>query len=241
MKGKLSGAFAAKKSLVTPKAVAKPVAVKPPVSSRTVTTKASDDGSASRAKEITDKPSPKKSAFGIKRPGTALAAKTSEKPMANVGTPQPKKGLKPPQEVKTGLQRPTTAATAINTAIKGATMKMIDKSAVLRNTPAKIASSTDNSLKSAETDELDDIYSFKDPVEVSLQNRKKAGAIHTVVPDKNSKQGKFFYTLSYKGDAIPISEQAKNNWKILAGAKTDSKGKIVEPEKPKDDPIDKQM
>ena len=167
MKGKISGAFAAKKSLVAPKAVAKPAAVRPPVSARTVTTKASDDGSASRAKEIADKPSPKKSAFGIKRPSTALAAKTSEKPMVNVGTPQPKKGLKPPQEVKTGLQRPTTTATTITTATKGATMKMIDKNAKV-NTPAKMGSSTDNSLKSAQTDELDDIYSFKDPVEVSL-------------------------------------------------------------------------
>jgi hypothetical protein len=43
-----------------------------------------------------------------------------------------------------------------------------------------------------------------------LGKRIKAGAIAQVVPDKNSKQGKYFWTLSLKGD-LPISDQAKTN------------------------------
>lgn len=54
--------------------------------------------------------------------------------------------------------------------------------------------------KSAETDDLDDIYKEVDPIEASLNKRKKAGAIAQVVPDKNSKQGKFFFTLKMKGE-----------------------------------------
>lgn len=63
--------------------------------------------------------------------------------------------------------------------------------------------------KSALKDEVDDIYKEKDPISVSLEKRKKSGALTTVVPDPKSKQGKYFFTLSTKGDKLIISDKAK--------------------------------
>ena len=63
--------------------------------------------------------------------------------------------------------------------------------------------------KSAEKDEVDDIYKEKDPIGVSFEKRKKAGQVTAVVADKNSKQGKFFFTLKNTGPKIPITDQAK--------------------------------
>jgi len=54
--------------------------------------------------------------------------------------------------------------------------------------------------KSADVDELDDIYKEKDPIEASLGIRIKAGAVAQVVPNKNAKQGKFFFTLKLNGE-----------------------------------------
>lgn len=73
----------------------------------------------------------------------------------------------------------------------------------------KIASKPNNTIsgpKSVDVDEIDEIYKETDPIEASLNKRKKAGAIAQVVPDKNSKQGKFFFTLKLKGDAPQITE-----------------------------------
>ena len=49
--------------------------------------------------------------------------------------------------------------------------------------------------KSAEKDEVDEIYKQQDPVGVSIESRKKAGKVTDVVANKNSKQGKFFFML----------------------------------------------
>lgn len=48
--------------------------------------------------------------------------------------------------------------------------------------------------KSAETDEVDDIYKEDDPIGVSLEKRKKQGSLTSQVKE-DSKSGKFFFTL----------------------------------------------
>ena len=60
--------------------------------------------------------------------------------------------------------------------------------------------------KSTEKDEIDEIYKQKDPIEASLGIRTKGGSLQTVVPDKNSKSGKFFFTLKSKGANVKISD-----------------------------------
>lgn len=50
-------------------------------------------------------------------------------------------------------------------------------------------------VKSAEKDEVDEIYKEKDPIGVTIEKRKKAGQLTAVVQDKNAKSGKFFFTL----------------------------------------------
>ena len=107
-----------------------------------------------------------------------------------------------------------------------------------RKAPAKLRHSiAPAGPKSAEIDEVDPIYGKADPVGSSLETRKKAGAVTYMVPDKNSKQGKFFFTLRLKGGAIPISEEAKNNLAKIEG-RVDESGKIIV-QKP--DPIDKSL
>lgn len=68
----------------------------------------------------------------------------------------------------------------------------------------------------------------------------KSGAITSTVPDKNSKHGKFFYTLKLKGDPIPITEEAKKNVLIQSG-KVDPSGKVIQAgsEVQQTDPIEK--
>jgi hypothetical protein len=61
------------------------------------------------------------------------------------------------------------------------------------------------------------------------------------VPDKNSKQGKFFFTLRLKGSPIIISEQAHFNFAKLEGKVDGQTGKMVVEAKPKPDPIDKSL
>lgn len=52
---------------------------------------------------------------------------------------------------------------------------------------------------SSGTDEIDDIYKEKDPIEVSLTKRADAGSTNAVVQDKNGKAGKFFFTFRVTG------------------------------------------
>ena len=92
--------------------------------------------------------------------------------------------------------------------------------------------------KSAEVDEIDDIYKEEDPIEVSIGSRKKAGSLQSTVADKNSKSGKFFLTLRTKGDPVKITDAAKKANAIMEG-RTDAAGNVIEEEKPKVDPIDK--
>ena len=48
-------------------------------------------------------------------------------------------------------------------------------------------------------DEVDDIYFEKDPIGVSLKQRKKSGGLLTsVIKNANSKNGKYFFTLKVK-------------------------------------------
>ena len=94
--------------------------------------------------------------------------------------------------------------------------------------------------KSAETDELDSIYNEEDPIDSSIGIRKKAGNITQTVADKNSKHGKFFFTLRTAGEPVKISEEAIKAVAIAEG-RTDASGKVIEEEKPKVDPIDKQL
>ena len=61
---------------------------------------------------------------------------------------------------------------------------------------------------SAEKDEIDEIYKAEDPIETSIEIRKKGGALQTVVPDKNAKVGKFFFTLKTKGPEVKITQEA---------------------------------
>lgn len=61
---------------------------------------------------------------------------------------------------------------------------------------------------SAAKDEVDEIYKEEDPIETSIGIRKKGGSLQTVVPDKNAKVGKFFFTLKTKGPEVKISKEA---------------------------------
>jgi hypothetical protein len=105
---------------------------------------------------------------------------------------------------------------------------------------AKRISAAPAGPKSAEIDEVDEIYKEEDPIETSIGIRKKAGNITQVVADKNSKSGKFFFTLRTKGDPIPITDQAKKANAIEEG-RTDAAGNVIEEEKPKPDPVDKSL
>lgn len=88
-------------------------------------------------------------------------------------------------------------------------------------------------MKSAEKDEVDDIYKEKDPIGVSIEKRKKSGQLTAVVQDKNSKSGKFFFTLSTKGEKLVISDKAKyNNAKELGQLDKDGNLKVAVDTKP---------
>jgi hypothetical protein len=65
---------------------------------------------------------------------------------------------------------------------------------------------------SAEKDVKDAIYNNDDPLDISLTKRmKEGGSKISQVPDKSNTQGKFFFSLKFKGEPIPISDQAKIN------------------------------
>jgi hypothetical protein len=64
----------------------------------------------------------------------------------------------------------------------------------------KISAPSTPLIKSALKDEVDEIYKNEDPIDVSLEIRKKSGNISNQVADKNAKAGKFFFTIRIKGD-----------------------------------------
>ena len=59
---------------------------------------------------------------------------------------------------------------------------------------------------SAEKDEIDEIYKQKDPISVALDLRKKGGSLTTVVPNKNAKMGKFFFTMKTTGTPAVVTD-----------------------------------
>ena len=113
------------------------------------------------------------------------------------------------------------------------------KEAVVKATPKRV-SAIPVGAKSAEIDELDEIYKEEDPIESSVGLRKKAGNITQTVADKNTKSGKFFFTLRTKGDSVTISEAAIKANSIEEG-RTDASGNVLVEEKPKVDPVDKSI
>lgn len=75
------------------------------------------------------------------------------------------------------------------------------------------------------TEEVDEIYKSEDPIGISLDQRKKEGAI-TSQAKIESKQGKFFFTFKTKGDGPIITDTAKVNFEIHSGVR-DLYGKIL--------------
>ena len=121
-------------------------------------------------------------------------------------------------QTSSGLKRPTTAL------IAGSRLGMPSKigSSKDQKSPrvnGAIATKSSNTnlrqriggpvVKSAEKDEIDEIYKEKDPIGVTIEKRKKSCQLTAVVADPKSKSGKFFFTLSLKGDKPVISEKAK--------------------------------
>ena len=82
--------------------------------------------------------------------------------------------------------------------------------AFMKKTPMKLRHSiAPPKAASVEIDEVDEIYKNPDPIGSSLDIRTKVGGhIVNSVPDKNSKAGKFFFTLRLKGPSIQFSEEA---------------------------------
>ena len=76
--------------------------------------------------------------------------------------------------------------------------------AATKTTPGRRSTVTSGPV-SAQTDTVDEIYSCKDPIGMSLKKRTDAGTVHSVVPNKDSKQGKFFFKIRLKGDAPKIT------------------------------------
>lgn len=110
------------------------------------------------------------------------------------------------------------------------------KDAISKQTASKDIAKPRKSLAptgpvSAANDEVDEIYKEEDPIESSINIRKKSGNIMNNVPDKNAKAGKFFFTLKVKGDPVKITEAAKKNVAIAEG-RVDASGNVIEEEKP---------
>lgn len=65
-------------------------------------------------------------------------------------------------------------------------------------------------VKSSDKDIIDEIYKQPDPIDASIRKRyQAAGRVTDVIPDRNSKQGKFFFTLRFSGQKLVITDQAK--------------------------------
>ena len=131
---------------------------------------------------------------GLKKPSTAatgaaapktpgpslLKAPNNTRPQTSMGTisrPTPG-GLKAPSSVKKEEAK-TGASSTASTPLKRAPTQS------LRNIPA--------GPKSAETDQVDDIYKNDDPIAISVEARKKAGALTSTVAKKNKSE--FFFTI----------------------------------------------
>ena len=146
---------------------------------------------------------------GLKRPTAAIAAKpgmsaAEAKSSFAEGRPSTASkvgGLKKPSDVKAA---PSGAAASVK-----------KESASLQASPVKAARSSLNHPSgptSTNKDVKDTIYDNSDPLDVSMTKRVKEGGTKiSQVPDKNNTQGKFFYSLKFKGEPIPISDQAKLN------------------------------
>ena len=136
---------------------------------------------------------------GLKRPTTAATPMTSrtKADTKTPATPTPVKtrpgGLRPPSDVKKIDLQSKLKDSVKDKLVQGVQSKMqtASKRSSVAMPPGPV---------SAATDELDDIYKEEDPIEVQIGNRKKAGAITNQVPDKNSKSGKYFFTLKIKGE-----------------------------------------
>lgn len=94
---------------------------------------------------------------------------------------------------------------------------------------------------SADADELDPIYQNDDPIKVSLAMRIKAGAVAAVVPNKDSKQGKFFFNLKLNGKIPPLQKPKRDPTNIGSAAAEAAETEPVVPAKPMEDPIDKSL
>tara|TARA_B110000503_G_C7083817_1_gene386345 strand:+ start:504 stop:827 length:324 start_codon:yes stop_codon:yes gene_type:complete len=105
--------------------------------------------------------------MGLKKPSESV------KP-SGTATPAPTKG-----KALGGLKAPTSTSTieVKNKLDKKITSDMKDAKAP--QTPAKRAlpNAGPPGAKSAETDEVDEIYKNEDPIEVSIGSRKKAGSL----------------------------------------------------------------
>ena len=146
--------------------------------------------------------------MGLKRPSTAIGSSqktTSTSKPANVSSMMSSIASKVGSKVKTDMAKATPS-------------KRVN---LTSQPPGPV---------SAEKDEVDEIYKCEDPIETSIGIRKKGGSLQTVVPDKNAKVGKFFFTLRTKGPEVKITQEALKASQIMAGAKVDSSGNVVEDE-----------
>ena len=74
---------------------------------------------------------------------------------------------------------------------------------------------------------MDEIYASEDPIETSVKKRSDAGGtILEAVSGTQSKQGKFFYTLKFKGEQPVLKSPAKlsSNKKIKPAMASSASG-----------------
>lgn len=140
-------------------------------------------------------------------------------------TPKAAPGLKAPS----GLQKPS-ASTAPSSDVPATPKK-----------PAPRASVSGPVQKSADVDEVDAIYSNDDPIKVSLAARIKAGAVAAVVPNKDAKQGKYFFNLKLNGKIPPLQKPKRDPTNIGQAAADKAEAEPAQPEKPMEDPIAKSL
>lgn len=128
-------------------------------------------------------------------------------------TPKTGGGLKAPS----GLQKPS--ASPATTDDVPATPKK----------PAPRPSTKGPVEKSAEVDEVDPIYQNDDPINVSLAARIKAGALAAVVPNKDAKQGKFFFNLKLNGKIPPLQKPKRDPTNIGQAAADKAEAEPADP------------
>ena len=153
-----------------------------------------------------------KPAFGIKRPSTAMTTNKSD--TNSVGGVGASRLAAPSSVTKSTLKAPSTVSHIKSKLESNVTSRMgTAASTSTASRPTSSIGAPRRSIvpgatgpKSAEQDLVDDIYKEQDPIDTSLGKRKKAGALASVVPDKNAKSGKFFFQLRLKGDGPVMSE-----------------------------------